>query len=285
MKLNSRKKKIETKFVILGIILIACFAVGILSLTVKDNRTFTTVEKYAKDVGVGIQNVLYMPFRFVTDKIDNYKEMKMIYKKYKNISDIESKAILLEEENKELKSSLDELKGVLNLNKLITDYKAINATVINRNVGNWYNTLTIDKGEKNGLKVDMVVITNEGLIGKITKTSFYISEVKLITTPDLNNKISVGVVTDTTTTYGLLSGYDKNTKELSVVDIVDDTTIKVGDKVITSGLSNLFPKGIIVGTVSKLEIDEFGISSLVKVNPVADFNNIRYVTVLGSRDW
>jgi len=284
MKLNSRKKKIETKFVILGIILIACFAVGILSLTVKDNRAFTTVEKYAKDVGVGIQNVLYMPFRFVTDKIDNYKEMKMIYKKYKNISDIESKAILLEEENKELKSSLDELKGVLNLNKLITDYKAINATVINRNVGNWYNTLTIDKGEKNGLKVDMVVITNEGLIGKITKTSFYISEVKLITTPDLNNKISVGVVTDTTTTYGLLSGYDKNTKELSVVDIVDDTTIKVGDKVITSGLSNLFPKGIIVGTVSKLEIDEFGISSLVKVNPVADFNNIRYVTVLGSRD-
>lgn len=284
MKLNSRKKKIETKFVVLGIILIACFAVGILSLTVKDNRTFTTIEKYAKDVGVGIQNVLYMPFRFVTDKIDNYKEMKMIYKKYKNISDIEFKSTLLEEENKELKSSLDELKGVLNLNKLITDYKAINATVINRNVGNWYNTLTIDKGEKNGLKMDMVVITNEGLIGKITKTSFYISEVKLITTPDLNNKISVGVVTDTTTTYGLLSGYDKNTKELSVIDIVDDTTIKVGNKVITSGLSNLFPKGIIVGTVSKLEIDEFGISSLVKVTPVADFNNIRYVTVLGSRD-
>ncbi|MDD2203623.1 MAG: rod shape-determining protein MreC [Bacilli bacterium] len=281
MRFNNHKRKKETKFIILGIILIACFIIGILSLTIKGDRSFTVVEKYVKDAGIGIQNVLYTPFRFVGGKIDDYKEMKAVYKKYKNISDIESKAVLLEEENRELKSSLDDLKSLLDLNKLTTEYKVINATVINRNVGNWYNTLIIDKGEKSGLKADMIVITNEGLIGKITKTTFYSSEVKLITTPDLNNKISVGVITDDNTTYGLLSGYDKMTKELSVIDIIDNTSIKVGDKVITSGLGNIFPKGIIIGTVSKVEMDDFGISSLVKVKPIADFNNLRYVTVLG----
>ncbi|MDD3305440.1 MAG: rod shape-determining protein MreC [Bacilli bacterium] len=281
MRFNNHKRKKETKFIILGIILIACFIIGILSLTIKGDRSFTVVEKYVKDAGIGIQNVLYTPFRFVGGKIDDYKEMKAVYKKYKNISDIESKVVLLEEENRELKSSLDDLKSLLDLNKLTTEYKVINATVINRNVGNWYNTLIIDKGEKSGLKADMIVITNEGLIGKITKTTFYSSEVKLITTPDLNNKISVGVITDDNTTYGLLSGYDKMTKELSVIDIIDNTSIKVGDKVITSGLGNIFPKGIIIGTVSKVEMDDFGISSLVKVKPIADFNNLRYVTVLG----
>ncbi len=281
MRFNNHKRKKETKFIILGIILIACFIIGILSLTIKGDRSFTVVEKYVKDAGIGIQNVLYTPFRFVGGKIDDYKEMKAVYKKYKYISDIESKAVLLEEENRELKSSLDDLKSLLDLNKLTTEYKVINATVINRNVGNWYNTLIIDKGEKSGLKADMIVITNEGLIGKITKTTFYSSEVKLITTPDLNNKISVGVITDDNTTYGLLSGYDKMTKELSVIDIIDNTSIKVGDKVITSGLGNIFPKGIIIGTVSKVEMDDFGISSLVKVKPIADFNNLRYVTVLG----
>ncbi|MFA5409512.1 MAG: rod shape-determining protein MreC, partial [Bacilli bacterium] len=186
----------------------------------------------------------------------------------------------MQAENKELKASLEELGKILSLNSLITDYEAVNATVINRNVGNWYNTLTIDKGEKNGLKTDMIVITNEGLIGRIIKPSFYTSEVKLITTSDLNSRISVGITTEALTTYGLLSGYDINNKHLLVTDIVDNTNIKAGDTVITSGLGNMFPKGIIVGSVAAITIDDFGISKIIKVTPASDFNSIRYVTVL-----
>jgi rod shape-determining protein MreC len=160
----------------------------------------------------------------------------------------------------------------------------VNATVINRNVGNWYNTLTIDRGEKSGLKEEMIVITNGGLIGKIIKTTFLTSDVKLITTTDLNTKISVAIVSNESITYGLLSGYDKNSKELSVIDIVDNSSIKVGDIVKTSGLSDTYPEGIIVGTVSKIESDAFGTSKTIKVISSSNFSNLRYVTVLIGSD-
>ena len=280
MRLNGRKKRVEKKYVILTVIVGVCIAIGIMSLIVRDDRQLSFVEKGIKDVVIKVEYVLYTPVRLVTNKIENYKDMKRIYQKYKDVDIKESKATLLEEENKELQNSLKQLKDALDLKTLITDYDEINATVINRNIGNWYNTLTIDKGSKSGIKTDMIVITKSGLIGKVIKTTYYTSEVKLITTSDLNNKISVGITTDTTVTYGLLSGYDINSKQLIVSDIVDNTTIKVGDKVATSGLSELFPKGIIVGVVSKIETDEFGISKRVKVTPSADFNNLQYVTVL-----
>jgi rod shape-determining protein MreC len=172
--------------------------------------------------------------------------MKRIYQKYKDVDKVESKASLLETENKELRGSLEELKKTLELNELITDYDTINASIINRNVGEWYNTLTIDKGEKSGLKPEMIVINNSGLIGIIIKTTFYTSDVKLITATDLNNKISVSITSGDVITHGLLSGYDNKQKHLIITDIVDNTTISVGDKVITSGLSDLYPRGIII---------------------------------------
>jgi rod shape-determining protein MreC len=284
MRINGRKKKLETKYIVLIIILSICVLIGILSLTVRDDRDLSAIEKGLKDVGVNIQKFIYMPFRYVGDKLNNYNDMKRIYQKYKNIDEQASKVPLLEAENDELRDSLKELQNTLELNKLMTDYATVNATVINRNVGNWYNSLTIDKGEKQGLKMNMVVITNSGLIGKISKTTYYTSDVKLITTPDLNSKISVGIISSDTVTYGLLSGFDRNNKQLLVIDIIDNTTIKVRDKVTTSGLSDLYPKGILVGTVSKVENDEFGISKTIKVTPAANFNNLRYVTVLKGPD-
>lgn len=284
MRLNSKKKHIETKYIVLYIILGISLLIGIISLTVKDDRTLIFIEKGIKDTGLTIQNIIYTPFRFVGSKIDDYKEMKRIYAKYKDIDKRASKVKLLEEENRELRKSLDELKKTLNLKSLITDYGAINATIVNRNVGYWYNTLTIDKGENDGVKEGMIVINNEGLIGKVIKATYYNCDVKLITTPDLNNKISVGITSNDNVTYGLLSGYDKTTKYLSVVDIIDNTDIKVGDKVVTSGLSETYPKGISVGVVSKIELDEFGISKIVKVTPYANFNDLRYVTVLKGHD-
>ncbi|HHT38146.1 MAG TPA: rod shape-determining protein MreC [Mollicutes bacterium] len=280
MKLNRRRKKIEFKYVVLIVIAGILILIGFLSLSVKGDRHQTFIEKGIRDIGLNIQKVLYTPFRFIGDKIDEYSDMKRIYKSYKELDERKSKINVLEAENEELKKSLDELKKLLELKNHLSEYEKENAAVINRNVGDWYNTLTIDKGEKSGIKVGMVVITDSGLIGKIIKTSFYTSDVKLITTMDLNTKISVGVSSKDNTTYGLLSGYDIKKKELLVIDIIDDTPINIGDKVVTSGLSDVFPKGIIIGTVSKIESDDFATSRRVRVTPATNFNSLRYVTVL-----
>jgi rod shape-determining protein MreC len=251
-----------------------------ISLMVRDDRNLSFVESSLKDIGISIEKVLYTPFRFAGDSINKYNEMKRIYKKYKDIDKRESALSLLETENKELKDSLKELKKTLDLNILMNDYNLVNTTIINRDIGNWYNTILADKGEKNGIKVGMIATSSDGLIGKVIKTTFYTSEIKLITTPDLNVKISVGINSDNNITYGILSGYDVNNKQLSVVDIIDNTPIKVGDKVVTSGLSETYPKGILIGSISKVEMDEFGISKSVGVTPSVNFNNLRFVTIL-----
>lgn len=280
MKLNKHKKRLELKYILLiGIVSIAII-IGFISVMSRDDRELSFIEKGIKDIGLGIQKTLYIPIRFVTDRINNYSEMKRIYREYKNIDLKAAKASLFETENMELKKSLDELKEALELNHLVTDYKLLNATVIHRDLGNWYNIITLDKGEKDGVKKNMVVINSKGLIGKVIKTTYFTCDVKLITTSDLNNKISVGIISDDNITYGLLSGYDYNNKQLLVTDIVDNTTIKVGDKVITSGLSDIFPKGLIVGLVSKVESNEFGISKTVKVTSDIDFNNLSYLSIV-----
>lgn len=284
MKYRRSKKKIETKYLIIFIVLSVGVMIGLISMIIKDDRQLSFVEKGIKDVGLGIQRILYTPFRFVTGKIDNYNDMKRIYQKYKTVDEKESKALLYEKENQELKKNIAELQQLLDLKTILTNYKTINATVINRNIGTWYNTMTIDKGEKSGVKSNMIVIVSAGLIGKVITTTFYTSEIKLITTPDLNIKISVAISSTDHTTYGLLSGYDKISGEIRVIDIIDSTNIKVGDEVTTSGLSDSFPKGIVIGRVSKIEKDEFGISSIIRITPAADFNNIKYVTILGSVD-
>jgi rod shape-determining protein MreC len=280
MKGIYHKKRLEKKYIALIIIISVLIIISLLSLSIRDDRNLTTPEKIIKDVGVGTQNILYTPIRFIIDKIDKYNDMKKIYGKYKNIDEANQKVLLLEEENKELKKSIDTLKKLLELNKTIIDYNAVNATIINRDVGNWYNNLTIDKGESSGIKTGNIVINNYGLIGKIIKTSKYSSDIKLITTPDLNIKISVAITNDTGITYGLLSGYNIYDKELQIIDIIDDTKINIGDSVITSGLSNNYPKGIIIGKVSKAETNEFGISKIIKVTPSVNFSDIDYVTVL-----
>jgi rod shape-determining protein MreC len=251
-----------------------------ISLMVRDDRNLSFAESTVKDIGIGIEKVLYAPFRFIGNSISEFNEMKRIYKKYKSLDEKESTMSLLETENKELRDSLNELKKTLALNVLMSDYNLVNATIINRDVGNWYNTITVDKGEKDGIKVGMIATSNDGLIGKIIKTTYYTSEIKLITTPDLNVKISVGINSDSNVTYGILSGYDINNKQLLVIDIIDNTPIKVGDKVVTSGLSETYPKGILIGSISKVEMDELGISKSVRVTPSVNFNNIRFITIL-----
>ena len=94
----------------------------------------------------------------------------------------------------------------------MTEYKPINATILSRNKSYWFNNLTIDKGKKDGIKKDMAVVTKKGLVGKITKVSFTSSEVKLITSDDINFKVSISIKANGTDNYAILNGYDNKTR-------------------------------------------------------------------------
>ena len=279
MRRKKNKELLEKKYIILLSILIIFLIIGLLSLIIRDDRNLSLPEMIIKDTGNTIIKIILTPFTYIGNKINDYQEMKHFYHKYKDKVIDEYSSKVIEIENVELKDNIKELKNILDLNNTLTEYNIVNATVISRNK-NWFNTINIDKGSNDGLKEDMIVISKGGLIGKIIKTSFYTSEVKLITTSNLDLKISVSIKHDDNYTYGILSGYNKDSKLLLVNDIIDNTNITKGDLVLTSGLSETYPKGIIVGYVDNIKTDHLGISKIISVKSEVDFNNIFYVSVL-----
>ena len=126
----------------------------------------------------------------------------------------------------------------------------------------------------------MVVINAKGLIGKVIRTTNFTSDVRLITTSDTNNKISVSVSNGSDNLYGLINSFDYSENYLEVEGISNTKNVSIGDKVYTSGLGGIFPSGILIGEVSEITTDSYDLAKLIKVKPSADFNDINYVSVL-----
>ncbi len=180
----------------------------------------------------------------------------------------------------ELRHEIEELKKLNDIDTTLTDFTKVSATIIERNKMYWFNTITINKGTNSGIKEDMAVISKDGLLGRITKVSKNTSEVKLITTNDVNHKISVMIKLENDTIYGIMSGYDSNNNILIVTSVNKEIEIPKDSFVYTSGMGGIFPSGIIIGKIKEMKKDKYDTSKIIEVEPFTDFNNTRFVNVL-----
>lgn len=247
------------------VIIAIIISIVLLSVSVIINRQTGLIERYLKDATTIVQKIVMYPFTALT--------------KEKNETQTES-YIIQKNINSSLEKEIQELKESLELNKTLTEYTPINATILSRNKSYWFNTLTIDKGSKDGIKKDMAVVTKNGLIGKINKVYDNSSEIKLITSDDINFKVGITIKTNEIDNYAILNGYDPKTGLIKASGIDKTTEIKKDDTVLTSGLGEMFPGGIYVGTVEKVENDKYNLSKTIYVKTYQNFNDIHYVTVL-----
>lgn len=197
-----------------------------------------------------------------------------------NDKDLEKDIIYLNEELSNKNKELEELKKILELKELLSTYKIINATIINRNTESFFKEVTINKGTNDGVKKDMAVVANEGLVGKIIKANKNNSVVKLITSADMYNMLSVQINLDKKYVYGILKDYDEETNSFIIEGIDENVDIKENSIVSTTGLSNIYPSGLVIGKVVRVQKDNFDLAYIVKVEPILDFNNFHYVAVL-----
>lgn len=281
--MNRKKRSLKSKHIYL-IVLIVVVVIAILSYTVKTDKKLNTFESLIKDCVVEVQKLFYTPIRNFSTMISDFFSLKDVLEENKILKSNVEKIESLEAENIELKQEIDKMKEELNLDHILSDYDYLNATVVSRNSFYWYNTLTIDKGSHNGIKEGMVVINSTGLIGKIENVSTFSSDVKLITTNDTNNKISVTITNGDNKLTGLINAYDFNDGYLKVEGISNTATVNVEDFVYTSGLGGVFPSGILIGTVDSITTDVYDLSKIINVKPSADFDDINYVTILKRAD-
>lgn len=282
--MKKRGKKIMARYVVLIIIVILIATLVIFSKTLSEDRKLNTFESLIKDTVTFAEKIVLTPFNYICDLVKDFNELKEIRKENDNLKLSIERIDAIETENIELRRELESLKEELNIDYVLSDYDKLNATVLSRNIGYWYNTITIDKGSYNGVETDMVAVNSTGLIGKVIKTTTFTSDIRLITTSDTNNRISVSISNGENKLNGLIKGYDYKENKLEVEGISNTEEVNIGDKVYTSGLGGVFPSGILIGSVESIDTDEYDLAKIIKVTPSADFDDINYVTILKRKD-
>jgi rod shape-determining protein MreC len=158
-------------------------------------------------------------------------------------------------------------------------FKLLPAQVIGRSASSWFNQITIDRGSEDGLRKDMPVLTEEGLVGKTTIVSERASVVILIS--DENCKVAATV--ENTREQGIVRGERTSSGSVPLVSLVflpKQASVPSGQKVVTLGGAGVFPPGILVGAVREFRVRE--LDGMATVIPAVDLATLQEVFVVTS---
>ena len=259
---------------LIGVILL----VALISLTLRDRGQVSLPEQIVKEaVGAG-QSVFSRPAHFVTGVFDNidslintFEENRLLKARLEEFAGVQAEVTDLRSEN-------EELKELVGKEEDLREYNPIQAVVIARNPDQWEEKIILNRGTNHGVKENMAVMTAGGLIGKVTIVTPTTSTVELVTTQNPNYRVSAMVLGEDDV-FGLIEGYDAERRELLLKRIDFSVDLKEGDQVVSSGLGGIFPKGIVIGEITEVTIDEFGLTKLAYVKPAADFSMLNHVVI------
>jgi len=153
-------------------------------------------------------------------------------------------------------------------------YQELAANVISRDPSLWFRRLTIDLGTLSGVKRDMPVATAGGIIGRVISVGPNFAMVQVIT----DKHAGVGAMLQTSRAMGEVRGLDNDRCELKNVSSAEN--VEVGESVVTTGLDRIYPKGLLVGTVERVESDPNGPWHKIIVKPAAPADRIEHLLVL-----
>ncbi|WDF04099.1 rod shape-determining protein MreC [Shouchella hunanensis] len=270
------------KLIVLLVSIIILMA--LIGYTMRDDRNLSQPEQIMRDAIGWVQNLVSAPAHFIGGIYENvseiihvYDENQLLRTRLEEYAQLSVQKDLLDEEN-------ERLRGMLDIDETLSDYSRISAVVINRSPDAWEQYIGINRGQRDEVTGDMAVIDSQGgLVGKVTDASKFTSFVQLLSDNDPTNLVSAQVLIeeeDEDPAMGFIEGYDV-AEDLLIMRKVDiDVPISEGETVTTSGLGDVYPSGLLIGEVERVEVDEFGLSQNIYIHPTADFSKLDYVFVV-----
>ena len=257
--------------------IIVAVALIMYSLTYGSN----IVTQGVNDVTNILGRLVSYPANSINDFIDSVNDLSNTYQENQSLKQKINTIHELEVQLSELKRDNQKMKETLKLQDTLNDYTLVNATVIARNPDTWRDVITINKGENDGIQPQMSVMSDNGLVGKVLDVNPTSARIALLSNAD-NTLVRVAAMiqNEKEPIYGTITGYDEKSNMLVMSQIQATQDIKVGDKVVTSGLGGISPNSLYIGTVEEVAMDRFGLYKEVKIRPAADTNDVRYVTVV-----
>ena len=255
--------------------------IGILWFSFTNYGSAPYFQKVTSDMTAVLGRVFSTPvnavnsfFSDVNTLQDTFEENQRLKKEIDQIAENKAEITTLKADNERLKEELE-------LQATLTDFTFITGSVIARNPDMWIDHVVIDRGSSDGLEIGMSVMSNNGLAGRVTDVNPTSSKVTLLTTTDDTAVLtSAEIILGDETVFGVINGYDTRRNQLIMDQIIAESEIELGTDIVTSGMGGLVPRGLLVGTVAEVTLDNHGLGQRVYIEPATNFKDIRYVTII-----
>ena len=235
----------------------------------------------------GFANYIVIPFQDGVSKAGEglIKREQLV----SDIKELQKENEALRQENEELsvtnnallqeKHELTELRNLYQLDQTYADFPKTGCRIIAKENGSWYHSFVIDKGSEDGLSMDMNVLADGGLVGRITYIGRHWSRVQAVI--DDNSNVSATVLSSQKNLIvsGNLTLYEEGTIRFSELADPDDL-VKVGDSVVTSNISDKYLPGILIGYISEIQTDSNNLTKSGRITPAVDFSRLDTVLVI-----
>ena len=266
------KKKTGVIGIIITVIIL------ILLVSNMDIKKMSYVENILSSIVMPIQNGL----TYLKNKVSGNNTF------FSDINNLKQENEELKNKNAELEKQLREfeiiksenatLKEYVNLSEQYSEYTTKPAYIINKDISNYSSIFVINIGEKDGIKPNMTVISEKGLVGHIISVTENTSKVQTI----IDTANTVSAVLSSSHDAIICKGTLEDKSILKGSYIPTNANLILGDKLETSGMGGIYPKGIIVGTVKTIESTKNITDRYITITPAVDFEKVQTVLVITS---
>ena len=192
---------------------------------------------------------------------------------------------ILIDENTRIRIQLESYKSkVINqnidTNSILSKYYFVSAKVINNSFSKTKNKITIDKGERDSIQLDLGVITSKGIVGIIDNVSNKYATIQSI----LNTNSQINAKLKNAKHFGSLVWNTEDPNVIQLIDIPRLAPVKIGDTIVTGGKSTIFPEGILIGAVIDFELTEDENSQNLNIQLFNDMTNLQHVYIIDNLD-
>lgn len=274
MKFDKRRD-ISPKYLLLTFTII-CVVFLLLSFIASDG--IVALKKYTGKVIAPIQEGINKIGIWTDSKLDNLKEIEDLNAEKNALQD---ELASYKEDATEYQNKLAELETLRDLYELDESYPEFNKTaahVFAKDSSSWFSIFYIDKGTDDGLFEGANVMCGDGIAGIIIDCYDDYSKVRAVIDDNSNISAKVMPANALCTVEGNLNQFQNG--YLIVKNIDKDANVSVGDKVVTSHISDRFHSGITIGYISKINYDSNNLTITVYITPAVDFDNISVVLVI-----
>ena len=264
------------RYILLGLSIFCVLMMVLSSFSDKVGGPFKTV---ANVTVIPLQQGMNQIGGWMGDMKDNFSTMKQLKSENKKLR--EQVDALTTENNylQEERYEFERLQELYKLDQNYAEYEKTAAHVIGKDAGNWFGTFTIDKGSKDGIEVNMNVLAGSGLVGIVTDVGPTWAKVRSIIDDSSNISAMAISTSDTCIVSGDMALMGTGQIAFSQMEN-NDNVVAVGDQIVTSYISDKYLQGILIGSVSEVNVDSNNLTRSGYITPAVDFKNIQEVLVI-----